>query len=240
MLAPISESKRRRPITELQSQAGLKRSIEKLVLGNFYRQPLRVHQIAMPATKMPNRAILTMTKFEYQSKNMMKTLKQLLHTSGALTFLIAYLTSDSEAYRIIHVYCGYCFGIIFLIRIVLGLFPNSISLVAIWRRTTLGKSIYFDIKNLEIKKLVKWQRWYGALMGLIILSMYALVPPMILAGIAAYEEIGGKLTRKVMENSHEALGKLYLGIVVIHLLLIGARHLIEKYKKSNIALQPIN
>lgn len=77
-------------------------------------------------------------------------------------------------------------------------------------------------------------------MGLIILSMYALVPPMILAGIAAYEEIGGKLTRKVMENSHEALGELYLGIVVIHLLLIGARHLIEKYKKSNIALQPIN
>lgn len=170
----------------------------------------------------------------------MKILKQLLHASGALTFLIAYLTSDSEAYRIVHVYCGYGFGIIFLIRIILGLFPNSISLVAIWRRATLGKSIYVDIKNLEVVKLLKWQRWYGAMMGLIILSMYAIVPPMILAGIAAYEEIGGKLTRKFMENSHKSLGELYLGIVIFHLLLIGVRHSIQKYKKSNIALQPIN
>ncbi|OYW79981.1 MAG: hypothetical protein B7Z19_03965, partial [Polynucleobacter sp. 32-46-5] len=80
----------------------------------------------------------------------MKILKQLLHISGALTFLIAYLTSDSEAYRILHVYCGYGFGIIFIIRIILGLFPNSLSLVAIWRRATLGKSIYIDIKNLEV------------------------------------------------------------------------------------------
>ena len=189
---------------------------------------------------MPNRAILTMMKSVSQSENMMKILKQLLHASGALTFLIAYLTSDSESYRIVHVYCGYGFGIIFLIRIILGLFPNSISLVAIWKRATLGKSIYFDIKNLEIGGLLKWQRWYGALMGLIILSMYALVPPMILAGIAAYEEIGGKLTRKVMENSHEAMGEFYLGIVIVHLVLIGARYLIEKYKKSNIALQHIN
>ena len=171
---------------------------------------------------------------------MMKILKQLLHTLGALTFLIAYLTSDSEAYRVIHVYCGYGFGIIFLIRIILGIFPNSISLIGIWRRATLGKSIYFDIKNLEINRLLKWQRWYGAMMGLIILSMYTLVPPLILAGIVAYEEIGGKLTRKIMENSHEALGELYLGIVIVHLFLIGARHLIEKYKKSNIALQHIN
>ncbi len=165
---------------------------------------------------------------------MMKILKQLLHTSGALTFLFAYLTSDSEAYRIVHVYCGYGFGIIFLIRIIIGLFPNSISLLGIWRRATLGKSIYFDIKNLEINRLLKWQRWYGAMMGLIILSMYAIFPPMILAGIAAYEEIGGKLTRKVMENSHESLGELYLGIVIFHLALIGIRHLIEKYKRPTV------
>ncbi len=159
----------------------------------------------------------------------MKILKQLLHTSGALTFLIAYLTSDSEAYRVVHVYCGYGFGIIFLIRIILGLFPNSISLIAIWRRAALGKSIYFDIKNLEIGRLLKWQRWYGALMGLIILSMYVLVPPMILAGIAAYEEIGGKLTRKAMENSHETLGELYLIIIFLHLVLIGIRYLSQNY-----------
>jgi hypothetical protein len=167
---------------------------------------------------------------------MMKILKQLLHTSGALTFLIAYLTSDSEAYRIVHVYCGYGFGVIFLIRIILGIFPNSISLEAIWRRAALGKSIYFDIKNLEIGRLLKWQRWYGAMMGLIILSMYALVPPMILAGIAAYEEIGGKLTRKVMENSHEALSEIYLTIVLVHLFLITARHLLEKNRGKNLLL----
>lgn len=169
---------------------------------------------------------------------MMKILKQLLHTLGALTFLIAYITSDSEAYRILHVYCGYGFGIIFLIRIILGLFPNSISLVTIWRRATLGKLIYFDIKNLEIGRLLKWQRWYGAMMGIVIFSMYVLVPPMILAGIASYEEIGGKLTRKVMENSHETLGEIYLTIVLVHLSLITVHHLLQKNRVKNLLPTP--
>ncbi len=177
-----------------------------------------------------------MMKSISQSENMMKILKQLLHASGALTFLIAYLTSDSEAYRIVHVYCGYGFGIIFLIRIILGLFPNSISLLAIWRRATLGKSIYFDIKNLEINKLLKWQRWYGALMGLIILSMYALVPPMILAGISTYEELGGRWVKKLMENTHESLGELYFIVVMIHLGCIGTKYLIQKYQTPNRSL----
>lgn len=177
-----------------------------------------------------------MTKCAYQSKNIMKILKQLLHTSGALTFLIAYLTSDSEAYRTLHVYCGYGFGIIFFIRIILGLFPNSLSLVAIWRRATVGKSIYIDIKNLEVAKLRKWQRWYGAMMGLIIFSMHVLVPPMILAGIAAYEEIGGKWIRKLTENSHEALGEIYLMMVMLHLACIGIRYLFQKYQISHAPL----
>lgn len=178
-----------------------------------------------------------MMKFVYESENMMKTypprltiLKQILHAGGAITFLIAYLTSDSESFRIVHIYCGYGFGIIFLIRIFLGLFPNSISLAAIWRRATLGKSIYTDIKKLEIARLLKWQRWYGATMGLIVLSMYVLAPPMILAGIAAYEEIGGKITKNIMGNSHETLGELYLMIVAIHLVCIGTKYLIQKYQ----------
>lgn len=177
-----------------------------------------------------------MTKFEYQSKNFMKTLKQLLHTSGVLTFLIAYLTADTESYRIIHVYCGYGFGIIFLIRMILGLFPSSISLDAIWRRATLGKSIYIDIKNLEVGKLLKWQRWYGAFMGLVILTMYALVPPMILAGISTYEELGGRWVKKLMENTHESLGELYFIVVMIHLGCIGTKYLIQKYQTPNRSL----
>lgn len=185
---------------------------------------------------MPNRATLMMTKFEYQSKNMMKTLKQLIHTSGALTFLIAYLTADTEAYRIVHVYCGYGFGIIFLIRMILGLFPSSISLQAIWRRAALGKSIYNDLKKMDIKRLLNWQRWYGAFMGLVILSMYALVPPMILAGISAYEELGGLWLKRLMENSHEALGELYFIVVMIHLGCIGTKYLIQKYQTPNRSL----
>jgi hypothetical protein len=61
---------------------------------------------------------------------------------------------------------------------------------------------------------------------------------MILAGIAAYEEIGGKLTRKVMENSHEALSEIYLTIVLVHLFLITARHLLEKNSGKNLLEVP--
>lgn len=166
------------------------------------------------------------------SKNFtMKVFKQALHGAGAITFATAYLTSDSESFRVLHVYSGYGFGIIFLIRILIGVLPNSsISLQAIWRRATLGKSIYNDLKKMDIKRLLNWQRWYGATMGLIIISMYTLVPPMILAGISAYEELGGRWVKKLMENTHESLGELYLIMVMIHLGCIGAKYLIQKYQ----------
>ena len=167
----------------------------------------------------------------------MKYINQILHGAGAISFIVAYLSSDSESLRVLHVYCGYAFGAIFIIRILLGLFPNSShSLQAIWRRANLGKTLYIDIKKLEIKRLMHWQRWYGAIMGFIIISMYALVPPMILAGIGAYEEFGGRWARKMMENSHEALGELYLMMVIIHLTLIAMRHLLLKYQNHTAAL----
>ncbi|MCW1965155.1 cytochrome b/b6 domain-containing protein [Polynucleobacter sp.] len=172
-----------------------------------------------------------------KSKNLVgKFLKQILHGAGAISFAVAYLTADSESFRVLHVYCGYGFGIIFIIRILVGLFPSSgISLHTIWRRATLAKSIYTDIKNLEINRLLNWQRWYGATMGLIIFSMYALVPPMILAGIGSYEELGGKLARKIMENSHETVGEMYLLMVTTHLLLIAIRYFLGKYKELSIS-----
>ena len=46
----------------------------------------------------------------------MKTLKQILHLAGAITFIGSYLTADSESWRLIHVYLGYVFGIIFSLR----------------------------------------------------------------------------------------------------------------------------
>lgn len=161
----------------------------------------------------------------------MKYVNQTLHGAGAISFIVAYLSADSETFRALHVYCGYAFGVIFIIRILLGIFPNgSHSLQAIWRRANLGKTLYIDISNLEIKRLMHWQRWYGAIMGFIIISMYALVPPMILAGIGAYEEFGGRWASKIMENSHEALGELYLMMVIVHLTLIAMRYLILKYQ----------
>ena len=163
----------------------------------------------------------------------MKTLKQILHLSGAITFVGAYLTADSESWRLIHVYLGYGFGVIFTLRLIIGLVPKtSMALQTIWMRANLFKTIVQDLKDLKLERLFKWQIWYGSGMGILVFLMYFLSIPLVLFGIVTYEEFGGKWFIKFSENSHEFIGEFYLSIVLIHLILVFGKYLLLKAKNQ--------
>ena len=163
----------------------------------------------------------------------MKTLKQILHLSGAITFIGAYLTADSESWRLIHVYLGYGFGIIFTLRLVIGLVPKtSMALQTIWMRANLFKTIVQDLKDLKLERLFKWQIWYGSGMGILVFLMYFLSIPLVLFGIVIFEEFGGKGFIKFSENTHEFIGEFYLSIVLIHLILVFGKYLLLKAKNQ--------
>lgn len=163
----------------------------------------------------------------------MKTLKQILHLAGAITFIGAYLTADSESWRLIHVYLGYGFGIIFSLRLLIGLVPKtSMALQTIWMRANLFKTIVQDLKDLKLERLFKWQIWYGSGMGILVFLMYFLSIPLVLFGIVTYEEFGGKWFIKFAENTHEFIGEFYLSIVLIHLVLVFGKYLLLKTKNQ--------
>ncbi len=165
----------------------------------------------------------------------MKTLKQILHLSGAITFVGAYLTADSESWRLIHVYLGYGFGVIFTLRLIIGLVPKtSMALQTIWMRANLFKTIVQDLKDLKLERLFKWQIWYGSGMGILVFLMYFLSIPLVLFGIVTYEEFGGKWFIKFAENTHEFIGELYLSIVLVHLGLIFGKYLLLKLKNQTL------
>jgi hypothetical protein len=165
----------------------------------------------------------------------MKTLKQILHLAGAITFIGAYLTADSESWRLIHVYLGYGFGITFTLRLIIGLVPKtSMALQTIWMRANLFKTIVQDLKDLKLERLFKWQIWYGSGMGILVFLMYFLSIPLVLFGIVTYEEFGGKWFIKFAENTHEFIGELYLSIVLVHLGLIFGKCLLFKSKNQSL------
>ena len=163
----------------------------------------------------------------------MKTLKQILHLAGAITFIGSYLTADSESWRLIHVYLGYGFGIIFSLRLLIGLVPRtSMAFQTIWTRANLFKTIVQDLKDLKLERLCKWQIWYGSGMGILVFLMYLLSIPLVLFGIMTYEEFGGKWFIKFSENSHEFIGELYLSIVLVHLGLIFGKYSLLRVKQT--------
>jgi len=163
----------------------------------------------------------------------MKTLKQILHLSGAITFVGAYLTADSESWRLIHVYLGYGFGVIFTLRLIIGLVPKtSMALQTIWMRANLFKTIVQDLKDLKLERLFKWQIWYGSGMGILVFLMYFLSIPLVLFGIVIFEEFGRKGFIKFSENTHEFIGEFYLSIVLIHLILVFGKYLLLKAKNQ--------
>ncbi len=163
----------------------------------------------------------------------MKTLKQILHLAGAITFIGAYLTADSESWRLIHVYLGYGFGITFTLRLIIGLIPKtSMALQTIWMRANLFKTIVQDLKDLKLERLFKWQIWYGSGMGILVFLMYFLSIPLVLFGIVIFEEFGGKGFIKFSENTHEFIGEFYLSIVLIHLILVFGKYLLLKAKNQ--------
>ena len=166
-----------------------------------------------------------------------QSIKKVLHWMGAASFIVAYLTADSESFRLVHVYSGYGFGMIFVVRLCWGVIAGGASsLGALWRRASMVKGIQADMKALAIERLWNWNRWYGAFMSVFILAMYGLTPLLVLTGIGGYEEWGGKWLRAIFEGSHETLGEMYLFIIFVHLALVGVRYARTRLLESRAAV----
>lgn len=128
---------------------------------------------------------------------------RVFHSLMAMSFLGAYMTAESERFRLIHVSLGYTlFGLV-IFRVIWGVIgPRQSRLSAMWRKMTC-------VQNL--KQLVSASL---AATALLTLGTSVLIGA---SGYVLYNEMTGEW----MEEVHEFLGNFLLFLVMMHLSLIG-------------------
>ena len=136
------------------------------------------------------------------------------------SFLVAYITGDSESWRLWHVIAGYSMLLALGFRILWGLAgPKSVGL-SIWGRR-LGASLRWLREQFSARGLQGWTTKPGAQLrqamtqgiSLSIVVLIAALPWLGLSGYITYQELTGEW----MGELHELLGNLALFAVLLHL-----------------------
>jgi cytochrome b len=128
---------------------------------------------------------------------------RLFHALFAASFFGAYLTSEGEAWRALHITLGYTMAGLLAFRLVYGLVgPRQARLVLWWRRAAAVRHAF-----------VGW-------MPVAVLGVMALVVPLVLTGYATYNDWGDTLGGDWIEDVHAFIGNTVLALVLVHVALI--------------------
>jgi cytochrome b len=128
---------------------------------------------------------------------------RMFHALFATSFIGAYLTSEGEAWRALHITLGYTMAGLLAFRLVYGLVgPRQARLVLWWRRAAAVRHAF-----------VGW-------MPVAVLGLMALVVPLVLTGYATYNDWGDTLGGDWIEDAHAFIGNTVLALVLVHVALI--------------------
>lgn len=146
---------------------------------------------------------------------------RMFHWLFALTFTGAYLTAESEHWRLLHVTLGYTFAGLLAFRLLYGIAgPRHTRLGLLWRRVS-GTPAWIDaLRSARSAQSVNWRQGQNLSLGWVILLMLALVAPLVISGYGSYNEWGPAWASDALEEVHEFFGNALLTLVVTHLVLI--------------------
>jgi cytochrome b len=156
---------------------------------------------------------------------------RMFHWLFALSFVGAYLSAESEHWRLLHVTLGYSFAGLLVFRLLYGLLgPRQAGLGLLWRK--LGAAPAW-LRSLRAGGPVNWRQGQNLAMALAVVLMLALVLPLTLSGYATYNDWGDVLGGDWLEELHELFGIAFLIVVLAHLALIA---LLSVLRRQNQAL----
>lgn len=162
---------------------------------------------------------------------------RMFHWLFALSFTGAYLTADSEHWRLMHVTLGYTFAGLLGFRVIYGLFgPRHARLRLLARRLAGGPAWLRSLVSSGSSTAVNWRQGQHLAMALAIVLMLALVIPLTLSGYATWAEWGEVLGGDWPEDVHEAAANAFLAVVIVHLALILGLGLLQR---QNLAMPMI-
>ncbi|MEN9314236.1 MAG: hypothetical protein RIS35_629 [Pseudomonadota bacterium] len=153
---------------------------------------------------------------------------RMFHWLFALSFAGAWLTSESEHWRALHVTLGYVFAGLLGFRLLYGLLgPRHASLGALWRRVAGAPDWLRSLRTARVFSAGHWRQGRNLSMALAIVTMLVLVAPLVLSGYATYRGWGDWL-----EEVHELFANAFLGMVFAHLGLIAAVSVLQRRNQA--------
>lgn len=159
---------------------------------------------------------------------------RMFHWLFALTFAGAYLTAESEHWRLLHATLGYTFAGLLGFRLLYGMVgPRHARLGLLWRRVAGAGAWLRALASARSPGAVNWRQGGALATGLVILTMLALVLPLALSGYATYNDWGGD----ALEELHEFFGNALLMVVALHLGLLATLSLL---RRQNLAHPMLN
>ncbi len=158
--------------------------------------PSRAAQLGRRVTDLPTRA---------------------LHWLLAASFTGAWITAESEPWRLLHVTLGYTMAGLLVFRIVYGLVgPQGLRWSGLWRRLAAAPAWVRGL--LPGGAAPNWRQGQNLAMVVATTLLLLTIAPLVLSGYAVYDDWGGEW----LEELHEFFGNLMLAGVLLHLgLLLG-------------------
>jgi cytochrome b len=163
---------------------------------------------------------------------------RMFHALFALSFCGAYITADSEYWRLVHVVLGYTLAGMLAFRLVYGLVgPRPARLSTLWRKSS-GTWAWLQTVKAALSQggswqTVAWRQGPILLMAASLASLLMVVLPLTLSGYGTFHEWGGDVGVEVLESLHEFFGNTALTLVLAHLALLVGQSV---WRKKNLAL----
>jgi cytochrome b len=159
----------------------------------------------------------------------------MFHALFALCFIGAYVSADSERWRVLHVTLGYTLAGLLVFRLLYGLFgPRPARLRLLFARlkparTWLGSLLAWVRRDPAAPTATAlWRQTEHLALGVALVGLLVTTVPLTVSGVATYFEWGGKW----FEDLHEASGDGMLALALTH---VGVLALMAVLRRKNTA-----
>lgn len=147
---------------------------------------------------------------------------RMAHASMALAFFVSYVTSESEYWRLVHVYSGYSLAAVLAFRWVWGwVGPASARWGLLLRRVGMWRVWVTKAKQGEWLMRNFWVGASSWVLSAAVLGIYAFSTVAIASGWATYNELlGDGWLNDALQELHEGLGNAAMAMVCVHVGLV--------------------
>ena len=147
---------------------------------------------------------------------------RITHWLMAICFFVAYITSEGETFRLLHVTMGYTlFGLV-VFRLLYGIVgPRQARIAALWRKAIGLKQwcvlAWTQLSQVTTPATIQWRQGRLMLTPALTVLILALTAPITLSGYLTFNAFGGDLAEDFLISVHELFGNALLFTVLTHL-----------------------